>query len=142
MQRHASSILLLNCLCNYLKAIKDICQACLGKHIFLTLSKSSNPITKTSMGETGCLGIFFEATTLCHNHSTLACQTYEGLHQLSSTATLGFFECLHIQFFNSSHVTYGTPCCTRGHSHSPREVEDFPRGGSHSGHMPPPTYLA
>ena len=85
---------------------------------------------------------FFEATTLCHSHSTLACQTYEGLYQLSSTATLGFFECLHIQFFNSSHMTYGTPCCTRGHSHSPREMEDFPGGGSHSGHMPLPTYLA
>ena len=25
---------------------------------------------------------FFEATTLCHEHSTLASQTYEGLHQL------------------------------------------------------------
>ena len=24
----------------------------------------------------------------------------------------------------------------------PREAEDFPRGGNHSGHMPPPTYLA
>ena len=29
-----------------------------------------------------------------------------------------FFECLGIQFFNSSQVTYGTPCCARGHSHS------------------------
>ena len=33
--------------------------------------------------ETGCLGIFFfDATTLCHQRSTLAFQTYEGLHQL------------------------------------------------------------
>ena len=30
---------------------------------------------------------------------------------LSSTSTLVFlFECLGIQFFNSSHVTYGIPC--------------------------------
>ena len=41
-----------------------------------------------------------------------------------------------------SHVTYWTPCRARGHSHSPREVEDFPWGGNHSKHMPPLTYLA
>ena len=29
----------------------------------------------------------------------------------------GFFEYLTIQFFNSSHVTYGTPCPARGHPH-------------------------
>ena len=46
------------------------------------------------------------------------------------------------QFFNSSHVTYEAPCRARGHSHSPKEVEDFPRGGNHSKHMPPLTYLA
>ena len=46
------------------------------------------------------------------------------------------------QFFNSSHVTYEAPCRARGHSHSPKEAEDFPRGGNHSKHMPPLTYLA
>ena len=53
-----------------------------------------------------------------------------------------FFECLGIQFFNFSHVTYGTPCHIKGHPHSPQEAEDFPRGGNHSKHMPPLTYLA
>ena len=48
----------------------------------MTLNKSSNTINKTPLGETGCLGIFLEATTLCHQHSTLASQTYEGLQQL------------------------------------------------------------
>ena len=62
---------------------------------------------------------------------------------LSSTPTLGFFfECLGIQFFNPSHVTYGTPCHTRGHTHSPKEAENFPTGGNHSKHMPPLIYLA
>ena len=51
------------------------------------------------------------------------------------------FECLGIQFFNSSHVTYGTPCHARGHSHSPMEAKDFPRGEKYFRHMPPPTYL-
>ena len=51
---------------------------------------------------------------------------------LSPTPTLGFL----------SFVTYGTPCRTRVHSHSPKETEDFPRGGNHTKHMPPLTYLA
>ena len=55
---------------------------------------------------------------------------------------LFFFECLGIQFFNSSHVTYGTLYRTMGHSHSPKEAEDFLRGGNHSEHMPMLTYLA
>ena len=61
---------------------------------------------------------------------------------LSATPTLGFFfECLGIQFFNSSHVTYGTPCRARGHSHSPKEAEHFLRGEKYFRHMPPLTYL-
>ena len=61
---------------------------------------------------------------------------------LSSTPTIGFFfECLGIQFFNSSHVTYGTPCRAMGHSHSPKEAEDFPMGEKYFRHMPPLTYL-
>ena len=40
-----------------------------------TINKSSNTINKTPLGETGCLSIFFfEATALCHWHSTLASQ--------------------------------------------------------------------
>ena len=44
-------------------------------------------------------------------------------------------------------VTYGTSCCTFGHQvlptqPFPREVEDFPRGGNHSKHMPLLTCLA
>ena len=52
-----------------------------------------------------------------------------------------FCECLGIQFFNSSHVTYGTPCHVRGHSHSPKEAYYFLRCGNHSKHMAPLTYL-
>ena len=41
---------------------------------------------------------------------------------LSSTPTKGYFfkfKCFGIQFFKShSHVTYGTPCHARSHSHS------------------------
>ena len=75
----------------------------------------------------------FLAMASCHQHSTLAFLTCEGL-PLSSTPTLGVFECLGIQFFNSltcdlqdamprqtslilSHVTYGTLCHARGHLH-------------------------
>ena len=62
---------------------------------------------------------------------------------LSSTPTLVFlFECLGILFFHSSHLTYGTPCRAKGHSHSPKEAEDFSRGDNHSKHMHPLTYLA
>ena len=40
--------------------------------IFLTLNKSYKQYHATSI----------EATTLCHQHSALASQIYEGLHQL------------------------------------------------------------
>ena len=40
-----------------------------------------NKYYKTPLGETGSLSIFFEATSLCHRHSTLASQAW-GLHQL------------------------------------------------------------
>ena len=99
---------------------------------------------KIRLRETRCLSIFFfEATALCQGHSTLASQTCRCPLALCSTLTLGFFffECVGIRFFNSSHVSYGTPCSARGHSHSPKEAEDFPRGGNHSKHMPPLTYL-
>ena len=47
--------------------------------------------------------LFFEATTLCHWHSTLASQTHEGLHQslYPDTGLFLFHERLGIQFFNS-----------------------------------------
>ena len=61
---------------------------------------------------------------------------------LRSIPTLGFFfECLGIRFFNSSHVTYMTPCRARGHSHSLKEAKDFPRGEKYFRHMPLLTYL-
>ena len=46
---------------------------------------------KTPVGETGYLGIFFEATSLYHQHSILASQTYEGLHQLWLYPDTGIF---------------------------------------------------
>ena len=74
---------------------------------------------------------FFEATTL------VKASTSSELYP----STRLFFECLGNQFFNSSHVTYGTPCHARGHSHSPKEAKDLPRGEKYFRHMPPPTYL-
>ena len=37
---------------------------------------------QNSLGRNRMPRHFFEATTLCHQHSILASQTYEGLHQL------------------------------------------------------------
>ena len=62
---------------------------------------------------------------------------------LSSTLTLGFFECLGIQFFNL--LTYYL-LETMPHQGSPtlipREAEDFTRGDNHSKHVPLLIYLA
>ena len=56
---------------------------------------------------------------------------------------LFIFESLGIHFFNS--LTFDLQD-TMSHHWSltllPREMEDFPRGGNHSKHMPPLTYLA
>ena len=62
---------------------------------------------------------------------------------LSSTLTLGFFECLGIQFFNSltCDLQDAIPW-QRSPTLIPRELEDFPRGFNHSKHVPLPTYLA
>ena len=108
----------------------------------------------------------------CNRHSTLASQTCEGLHQLwalSRLLSVAYFSWLsrHPVFWFTSlfltqsvrlslvtypslcsvYVTYRTPCHASGHQvlptqHLPREAEDFPRGGSHSKHVPQPTYLA
>ena len=62
---------------------------------------------------------------------------------LSSTPTLGFFEWLGIQFFNSltCDLQDAMPC-QRSPTLNFREAEDFPRGGNHSGDEPLPTCLA
>ena len=57
---------------------------------------ASDLSTKTPLGETGYLSIYFFYLFFL----------------------LLFFECLGIQFLVHSHVTYGTLCHTRGHSHS------------------------
>ena len=90
------------------------------KYILLTLNKSSNAINKTPLGENGCLSLFFWGY---HPVSLALHPGFSDLWRpppaLSSILTLGFFfECLGIQFFNSSHGTYGTPYHARGHSHS------------------------
>ena len=62
---------------------------------------------------------------------------------LSSTPTLGFFECLGIQFFNLPTCDlWDTMPCHRSPTLVTREEEDFPRGDNHSKHVPLPTYLA
>ena len=62
---------------------------------------------------------------------------------LSSTLTLGFFECLGIQFFNLLTCDLqDTMPCQRSPILIPREAEDFPRCDNHSKHVPLPTYLA
>ena len=54
-----------------------------------------------------------------------------------------YFECLDIQFFNSLACDLqDTMPCQRSLQLLSGEVDDFPRGGNHSKHMPPPTYLA
>ena len=88
---------------------------------------------------------FFLAIASCHQHSTLASQTCEGLRQvwaLPRHLASFFFECLGIQFFNSLTCDLQD---TMPHQRSPtlipREAEDFPRGDNHSKHVPLPTYL-
>ena len=62
---------------------------------------------------------------------------------LSSTPTLGFFECLGIQFFNLLTCDlWDTMPRQRSPTLIPRETEDFPRGDNHSKHVPLPTNLA
>ena len=62
---------------------------------------------------------------------------------LSSTPTLGFLECLGIQYFNLLTCDLrDTMPCKRSPTLIPREAEDFPRGYNHSKHVPLPTYLA
>ena len=89
---------------------------------------------------------FFLAIASCNQHSTLASQTIEGLHQLWALPWhldfFSFFECLGIQFFNSLTCDLRD---TMPHQRSttliPREAEDFPRGDRHFKHVPPLTYL-
>ena len=91
--------------------------------ILMTLNKSKKTNSKTPVGETRYLCIFF------------CCLTW----------LLFFFsfECIGIQFFNSlacdlrdamPRQTSLTLIC--------REAEDFPRGDNHSKHVALPTYLA
>ena len=126
----------------------------------MTLSKSSNTISKTPLGETGCLSIFLSV-------ECLGIQFFDSPHLSSLTSSVSLpwaitrfldpfytFSPAHRRVFHDfalptlffSHVTYRTPWHARGHSHSltliPRGAEDFPRGGNHSKHMPPLTYLA
>ena len=54
-----------------------------------------------------------------------------------------FFECLGIQFFSSLTCDLrDTMPCQRSLTLLRRGAEDFRRGGNHSKHMPPLTYLA
>ena len=48
---------------------------------FADLEQVKKTKSKTPVEETGCLCIFFFYAS-CHQHSILASQTYEGLHQL------------------------------------------------------------
>ena len=93
---------------------------------------------KTPLGETGCLSNpyflltgsssiqFFDSPPFPTQSVRLPLVTYPSL-------------C-------STCVTYRTLCNAIGHQvlptqPLPREVEDFPRGGKHFKHVPPPTYL-
>ena len=71
------------------------------KKYLADFEKVKKPNCKTPVRETGYLCIFFfvKATASCHWHSTLASQTYEGLHQLwALPGHLAFFafECIGI----------------------------------------------
>ena len=76
---------------------------------------------KTPLGETGCLSIFGPPPRFtCTLPWLLRLVKVSTSSELYPDMRLFFlFECLGTQFFNShSHVTYGTPCHARGHSHS------------------------
>ena len=84
-------------------------------------------LNKTPLGETGCLTIqFFDSPPFTTQSVRLPLVTYSSL-------------C-------STCVTYRMLCHAIGHQvlptqPLPREVENFPRGGKHFKHVPPPTYL-
>ena len=88
---------------------------------------------------------FFEATTLCDLHSTLASQTRKVLHQLWTLPqhkTFFFFECLGIRFLNSLTCDLrDTMPPQRSLTLLPREAEDSPRDDRHFKHVSPRTYL-
>ena len=113
--------------------------------VFEQVKKTTN---KYPGGETGCLCIsffsFFLAIASCHQHSTLASQTCEGLHQLWALPQhlAFFFECLGIQFFNSLTCDLrDTMPRQRSPTLMPREAEDFPRSNRHFKYVAPLTYL-
>ena len=101
--------------------------------IFLTFSRSKKLPTKLLWEKPDACASFF-------GHGLMSPALHPGFSDLwgsppalRSTPTLGFFECLGIQFFNSltcdlrdamprkrslhSHVTWRTPCHARGHRH-------------------------
>ena len=59
------------------QAIIKISHFAAFEHAIIKFSHFANFEKKktTPLGETGCLGIFFEAITLCHWHSTPASET-------------------------------------------------------------------
>ena len=132
--------------------------------VFLLTLNKSKILTANSRGRNRMPMNFFlfRATASCHRHSTLASQTYEGLHQqwaLPWHVTFFFaFECIEIQFFNSHTCDLWdakprqrslTLTCDlrdamprlRSTTFIPREAEDFPRGDSYFKHVPLPAYL-
>ena len=115
------------------------------------------PCSKTHIGETGCrsnfLGYLSMSLAVCTGFSDL----WRSPPALSSTPAT--FSCLHfliVQVYISlihplsqhsqlGHLWLPAPHCAAlvcFSPNQPREVEDFPRGGNHSKHVPLLTYLA
>ena len=106
-------------------------------------------LNKTPIGETGCLCIFFlffnylphvTGTPLFHSSFS---DLWGSPPALTSTPTLGFCECIGIQFFNLlTCVLQDVMSCQRSPTLTLREVENIRRGGNYYKHVPLPTYLA
>ena len=128
----------------------------------------NKPYSKTHLGETGCLSNFLGYLSMSPALYPGFSDLWRSPPALSSTPTT--FGCLLFlivfQFYNShpfptqsvrlplvtysslcsTCVTYRMPCHCSSHQllptqPLPREAGDFPRGGSHSKHVPLLTYL-
>ena len=85
----------------------------------------------------------FLAIAPCYQHSTWLLRPVRVSTSSELYPNTWLFDCLGIQFFNSLTCDLrDTMPRQRSPTFIPREAKDFPRGDSHSKHLPLPTYLA
>ena len=100
---------------------------------------------KTPIGETGCLSIFLRPLPWVNSTPPWLLKTMKvsTSSELYPNTRLFFLKWLGIQFFNSLTCDFwDTRPCQRSLTLLPKEVENFPGGGNHSGNIPLLTYLA